>query len=603
MSKPDRIHFFFWDWRATLLMSMCLALFFGNLGAPFYDKQEPREALVVWEINHSGNWILPLREGHEIPSKPPLYHWLAAIVSQTAHQLNEMTARLPSALLGALGVLLVYWAGASLWSRNAGFVSGSILATSIEWRGTAKVARVDMTLTFALLCAFLFFLYFYRSGGGRNKAFVLGLLLGLATLAKGPLGFVVPCLTYLVFLWAQRDLSFIKKLHPLVVVSTCAVVAGSWYALALWQGGETFLDVVIKENFSMTMGQEAGHPHPFYSYVPFLFQNMAPWSIFFLPLGLWVYRSRRNLTPDLTYLLIWFGTVFIFFSAFTQKRPVYILPAYPALALLLGTWWQKAKDNGAPSLNELARPAVYFCATTFLLFSGVLFFQILGRGIAPFIRPILHPKDQAQFSVVASLLLKHRLAVLFWAAVCGLGGVFLIIAARKDAWYPAFGCITALMVVSLLFVQTFDVYVARQYSFKSFVKDVVGRVNDAPLYFYSSKDYGVEFYADRYIPILTPDALEMRAIPYYILVWENDWKEFPIRNALSLLGRSDSIDPMRKGRLLLVGPANHSPIKHSNLPDGMCSRPQVIYRCRCSSSFQAMPLGIAAQRLFLFGVR
>jgi hypothetical protein len=292
---------------------------------------------------------------------------------------------------------------------------------------------------------------------------------------------------------------------------------------------------------------------------------MAPWSIFLLPLVVWVYRSRRNLTPELKYLLIWFGTVFLFFSAFTQKRPVYILPAYPAVALLLGAWWYKLRDNVAPSYNWLARPAAYFYAASFVLLSGALFPQILGPGILTFVRPMLDSKDQAQFSIVTNLLLEHRLAVLFWAAVCGAGGIFLIIAARKNAWQSAFGCMTALMVASLLFVQTFDAYVAREYSFKSFVKHVIDQANDAPLYFYNSKDYGVEFYADRHIPTLMADVIEVKATPHYVLVWETDWKEFSMKSALSLVDRSDSIDPMRRGRLLLAGPAGHSPMKHSNL--------------------------------------
>jgi len=158
-SNPVWSNFFFWDWRATLLVAICAVLFFGDLGeVPFYDKQEAREALVVWEINHSGHWILPLRNGNEIPSKPPLYHWLAALVSQSADRLDEFTARFPSAFLAILGVLLVYLAGAALWHRSAGLFSALILATSVEWWDAAKVARVDMTLTFVMLGAFFFFI-------------------------------------------------------------------------------------------------------------------------------------------------------------------------------------------------------------------------------------------------------------------------------------------------------------------------------------------------------------------------------------------------------------------------------------------------------------
>ena len=535
-------------------MVICLVLFYGNLNAPFYDKQEAREALVVWEINHSGNWILPLRNGKEIPSKPPLYHWLAAITSQSADRLNEITARLPSAILGTLGVLLVYLAGATLWNRSAGLISGLILATSVEWWDTAKVARVDMTLTFVLLCAFLFFLYVYRTGGGRNKAIVLGLLLGLATLAKGPLGFVVPSFAYLVFLCLKRKLCFIKELHPLIVISTCAVVAESWYALALLQGGKAFLEVVLKENFSMTIGREAGHPHSFYWYVPILFQKMAPWSLFFLPLAVWLSRSRRVLERDeFLYLVVWIAASFCFFSAFTQKRSVYILMLYPALALLLGAWWRELQENaGPPDWNWLLRPAAYLSAASFLILSGVLLFQVFGSGISSLLLPELDPKDRAQMKLLTGLLVDLRISLVFWAVACGFGGALLVLFIKKSAWGRFVGCMSALMVVSLFFVRTFDAYLAQRYGFKSFMKHVVDKTNHGPLYFYDSNDYGVEFYADRRIPSLTADPLEVRAGPHYVLLWEKEWKQISPTTDLSVLDASDSIDRMGKGRLLFA---------------------------------------------------
>src|SRR5262245_21212336 len=556
-SNAVRSRFFFWDWRAILLVVICTVLFFQSPDAPFYDKQEGREALVVWEIIHSGNWILPLRNGVEIPSKPPLYHWLAALIAKSTHQLDEFTVRFPSAFLGTLGVLLTYLSGAILWGRNAGLVAALILSTSVEWRQAAKVGRVDMTLTFVLLCAFLFFFYSYRTGGGRKKAIILGLILGLATLAKGPLGFVVPVFTYLLFLWVQRDLSFVRRLHPFLLVSICAVVAGLWYALALWQGAESFLDVVIKENFSMVVGQDAGHPHPIFSYIPFFFQNMAPWSLFVIPLAVSLYRSRRQLAQEqLHYFVVWFGAVFIFFSAVTQKRPVYILPLYPAVALLLGAWWQTLKDSKSVSSPILTRAAAYMNAASFLLLSGVLLFQILGPGLLTYIRPVLYPKDQAEFLVLSNLLLEHRPAMFFWATACGLGGVFLFVAVRKAAWGPFVGCMAALMVISLFFVEKFDVNLANQYSFKPFVKRVLSRINDAPLYFYRSDDYGVIFYAGKRVPTLDTESLPRDKSPYYLFIWEKDWKQFTDHDGLSLVEASENPDRMGKGRLFLVSVSN-----------------------------------------------
>jgi hypothetical protein len=377
--------------------------------------------------------------------------------------------------------------------------------------------------------------------------------LGLATLAKGPLGFVVPGFTYLLFLWVQRDLSFVRRLHPFLLVSTCAVVAGSWYAMALWQGGESFLDVVIKENFSTVVGQEAGHPHPVFSYIPFFFQNMAPWSLFVIPLAVSLYRSRRQLAQEqLLYFVVWFGAVFIFFSAATQKRPVYILPLYPAVALLLGAWWQKLKDNRSVSSHILTRATAYLNAASFLLLSGVLLFQILGPGLLTYIRPVLYPKDQAEFLVLSNLLLKHRPAVFFWATACGLGGVFLFVAARKEAWGPFVGCMAALMVISLFFVQKFDVNLANHYSFKPFVKSVLPMINDAPLYFYRSDDYGVIFYAGKRVPILDTESLPRDNSPYYLFVWEKEREQYTDQKGLSLVEASENTDRLGKGRLFLV---------------------------------------------------
>src|SRR5216684_9297 len=84
---------------------LCALLYLWGLGdLPFHTKGEPREATVVWEIYHSGEWVLPLRNGSIIPSKPPLFHWLGACFSLIRGELNEFTIRLPSALLAIVGV-------------------------------------------------------------------------------------------------------------------------------------------------------------------------------------------------------------------------------------------------------------------------------------------------------------------------------------------------------------------------------------------------------------------------------------------------------------------------------------------------------------------
>ena len=543
-----------WFLDVTLLLAVCLLLFFRGIGdTPFYDKQEAREASVIWEIRNSGNWILPLRNGEEIPAKPPFYHWLGALTSTAAGRVDELTARLPSAALGTLGVFLTYATGAILWSRGAGLVSALVLSTSFEWRA-ARAARVDMALTFVLLCSFLFFFYQYETGGGRKKAVVLGILLGLAMLAKGPLGFVVPCFTFLTFLLAKRDWVFLKRLHPFTIISVCALVAGSWYLFALWQGGEPFLFMVIKENLGTVIGRDAGHPHPFWWYIPSLFQNMAPWSLFFPTLGVFLYRHRYKLAEEkLLYIAVWLSTVIIFFSVFSQKRTVYILSAYPAIALLFGAWWHKLKDEVSVEPIFITRLAAYLNAGSFIILAVLLLIQLTNHRPLDYLIQTLREKDALDLIRVAAMLTEHRLASLVWSALCGLGGIFLIWTVRRNRWGGFFACTAALMAISLNNVQSFNTELAKEYTLKPFMSRVVSIVKDAPLFFYDSQDYGVMFYGGRHIHRYPPPSKSVPSL-FYVLFWEKEWKKIHTTDGLVVQTTSESIDRESpdRGRLLLV---------------------------------------------------
>jgi len=82
----------------AVILGVCFLFFRGIGDTEFYDKQEARDALVIWEIHNPGNWILPLRNEEEIPAKPPFYHWLGPLLSSMTGRVNELTARLASAI-------------------------------------------------------------------------------------------------------------------------------------------------------------------------------------------------------------------------------------------------------------------------------------------------------------------------------------------------------------------------------------------------------------------------------------------------------------------------------------------------------------------------
>jgi 4-amino-4-deoxy-L-arabinose transferase-like glycosyltransferase len=543
---------------------LCALLYLWGLGdLPFHTKGEPREATVVWEIYNSGEWILPLRNGSIIPSKPPLFHWLGAFFSLVRGELNEFTIRLPSALLAIVGVLLTYGAGVVLWGVEAGLVAALILATSFEWVRAAITARVDMTLTVFMVMAFLFFLFLYRRRQvSRTAALVFFVLLGLATLAKGPVGALLPGLTVAVFLWRQHDLRFLRQLHLVPGVVLLVLVAGSWYGLAVWKGGgEFFVKQVLQENLLRFFGrgeEGMGHEHPFYYFVPNLFLGMAPWSFFFPPLAVFLYQRRHTWAETgFRYLLLWTATVFLFYSAASSKRSVYILPLYPAVALLLGAWWQELRQ-GTVALPRpvllLLRGSGYVCFAVVVIAVAAVLAQFLGHDALAVIRPLLHPKDQSNLPIFTGIVSTCPLAFLLWFAVVGPSALMLVRGVRGQYWGEVFASLVAFTISTFLLVNNvFQPALGAARTFQPFMPRVVEHVGNAPLFFYRAFDSGALYYAGRRIPFYDPSARPPDS-PCFLLTWEEEWAKLAHQAGpgLQAVAMSEGTGPKGNHRLVLV---------------------------------------------------
>lgn len=539
----------------AILAGFCvILLFFGLSELPFYTRGEPREGLVVWEMYRSGNWILPAVNGDYIPFKPPLFHWLALLVSYLYGRVDELTLRLPSALLATVGVLVIYRVAARLWGQTAGIVAGLVLITCAEWWRAGTDTQVDMTLAFFISAACLYFDFLYHERDfGLLKALGLPLLLGLATLAKGPLGLVLPGIIFFIFLALRRDLAFIQKLHPLTSGIIFLAIAGSWYAAALWQGGPSFfLRQIVDENFRTAAGTY-GHYQPIYYYLPVFLENTLPWSFFIPCIALFLYQRRRRLEQErLLFPIVWLISVLIFFSASLGKRGVYILPLYPAFALLLGAWWQQLEQD-ASGLVSLARWIGFTFMTASLAISlGFSFYYAAQYGLidAQYVAGLTRFKNLtralpllANMSVVTAICLG-----LYLAALCGLAWTLF----RRN-WRFTFAAVS-LMALAVSGIIKSDVLspVAWERTMKPFMMRVNQQVSvDQPLVFYRNADYGVMFYAHRHIPAYAAEAAKLKP-PFFILMWEEDLAELRSRPDLKTLDISEGLGPAGRHRLALL---------------------------------------------------
>jgi 4-amino-4-deoxy-L-arabinose transferase-like glycosyltransferase len=336
--------------QIAILIGFCMILYFLNLGRwDLWTPDEPRYAQVAREMVNRGDWILMHYNGKTYPDKPPLFFWLVAFSTFLWQGFSSFSVRFPAAFFGMLTVLLTFFLGKALYSSRTGFLSGLILATSFEFSYLSTRANMDTTLTFfttaSLLCFFLWHQY-PKEGSLSQKTlkdltiygFYAGM--GLATLVKGPLGFILPLFISLIYLVIQKDWEGMKRMKLLTGMGLFLVIVLSWYLPAVVKGGEDYLHATL---FRQTVARYAdgwSKARPIYYYLYNFPIDFLPWFLF-IPAAVAYGFSREKVEKrrEFLFLFIWFALIFIFFSLSKGKRAIYLLPLYPAAALMVGKLW------------------------------------------------------------------------------------------------------------------------------------------------------------------------------------------------------------------------------------------------------------------------
>ncbi|MEN8809150.1 MAG: glycosyltransferase family 39 protein, partial [Desulfobacterales bacterium] len=325
----------------AILVLLCLVLFFLFLGnRPLWDVDEGMHAATSKDMILSGDWITPQLNGENFYDKPVLFNWLVAI-SLLVFGFTEFAARLPAAVLGTGSVLVTYFLGRRLFSPTVGFLGGVILATGVEFIILSRVVVHDIALTLFVTLALTFFYRGFTDTSGRKSVWLLFYAaLGLAVLAKGPIGVLLPGLIIFLFLVIKRRLNIIRDMQLGWGILIFLAVAAPWYVLIMLKNNDYAGYFFIQQNLAYFFSGESRHPRPFYYYFPTLMGGFFPWSLF-LPAALFrALRRGFGQTEDGTlFLMLWFGAVFLFFSTASSKLSTYILPLFPAVSLLTAALW------------------------------------------------------------------------------------------------------------------------------------------------------------------------------------------------------------------------------------------------------------------------
>ncbi len=322
----------------ALLALLAIAWFAGIGTRSLISPDEGRYASLSLEMMRSGDWITPRLNGLLYFEKPPLQYWVSAIFFHLLGP-TEFAARLYPALAGFLTFLLVGFTGARLGGRDVGIRSLAITASMTAIFGNSHYVTLDAGLTLFLtlaLCAVLIAEHGDTPALSRRRWFWLAwAAMAGAVMSKGLVGVLIPGATLLgASLW-RRDFTLWRGMHWASGSLIFLVLAAPWFVLVSMRHPGFLAFFFVHEHlarFLTTVHQREG---AWWYYLPLLVAGLFPW-IGGLP---WLWRRSKAggmpVVAGTDILVAWAAFIFLFFSASGSKLPSYILPLFPALALLL----------------------------------------------------------------------------------------------------------------------------------------------------------------------------------------------------------------------------------------------------------------------------
>ncbi len=490
------------------LVVICWLAFFHGLGS--LGLTDKTEALFV-EVGHQmllrDDWVTPWWNGEHFFDYPVWGYWMVALAFKL-FGVSEWAARLPVALAASAVVVATFalihsWAppgepSARRWGR--GLLAAAVLATTPGWVGWGRTSTTDMFLSSAITLALYGFLLAHHhhrhpvlAPVGRGA---FALFCGVAVLAKGPVGLLLPALVIGVFLslTAQWHL-WLRPRQLLAMLALFLGVAMPWYAAAAQANGVAFLGAFLGfSNLQRFTSVLYHHPGPPWYYLPCLLLLLLPWSLFLpaaiAPLRFWRLGSWRGAAADPAlelplFLLLWLALIVAFFSAAATKLPGYILPVVPAGSLLVALAWCPLSADKPLASRWLGR--------TGWLDGALLALLAVAAAIAPrwAATDPAHPE-------LATALNRSGLPLLLAAVLAVTTGAVVLLLRRTDGerwlWLPnllGFLAILALVVPPLAPLLDRE----RQAPLRELARQARRQaLADEPLWVVGAKRYSILFY-------------------------------------------------------------------------------------------------------------
>jgi 4-amino-4-deoxy-L-arabinose transferase-like glycosyltransferase len=386
-------------WIAVLLGA--IALWFLPLQTyHLFNPDEGRYAEIPREMVASGDWVTPRLDSLKYFEKPPLQYWVTAAAYEVWGQ-HEWTARLWVGLSGFLGLLLTAWIGTRLYGPMSGALAALVQAGSLLYLALSRVSTLDMGLTFTLELALAGLLLLVRPAPSeqrastRNAALLLAVGVALAFLSKGLVGILIPASVAAIYMLLRRDWDLLRRARPWWTLAMLALLAAPWIWLVEQRNPGFAQFFFVHEQFDRFLTRVHHRYQPDWYFIPVLLGGFMPWTPLLPAIARRCWLDIRAGDGAALLLATWVVFAFVFFSFSQSKLIPYILPIFPALALLAGrTLSSLERVKIRRVLGSAAAIGIVLTAVAMALW----FRPTLVRGF------VIPPGPTLQFFVVSILL-------------------------------------------------------------------------------------------------------------------------------------------------------------------------------------------------------
>ncbi len=343
-----------------VLFAALVVLWLGTLGwRDLVPTDEGRYAEIPREMVVTGDWVTPRLDGFKYFEKPPLQYWATAVTYEV-FGFGEWQARLWTGLTGLLTVLFTGWAGTRLFNRRTGVFAAGVLASMFYWNAMSHINTLDMGTAATMSASLMAFLLAQRPDASRAQTrwwmWACWAFMALAVLSKGLIGILLPGAALVLYTLIYRDWKLWTRLYIVSGLLIFLAIAAPWFIWVQVRNPDFFDYFFIYQQFTRFLTDKLHRPGAWWYFLPILILGVLPWLGSLVP-ALWrgaarpaqrgaAFGSAQGRTLHAQgMLVIWAVFIFVFFSISKSKLPSYILPIFPALALLMADYFDRVRGG------------------------------------------------------------------------------------------------------------------------------------------------------------------------------------------------------------------------------------------------------------------